>query len=378
MKTKIEFQRLLQVCPLCFFLNTRSDDNKQTVGDRINGQGPVPDIDLGEAHDSDDDDNGGGGGGGGRRGGSRGRGRGVTRARGVPRGGGASTRGSTTARPSRGRGRGAASAPAHQLPPPPPPPPAAPQAALTGNDSDDCACILRFAWMCSGSEDAPDWSDSPPPPPAPAPRVATPRPLVSRNAPPSNSSGVGPQCDCGIPAAERTVTKETANKGRKFWTCGNSQTCEFFQWYDGPSGSSTSNFASTSRSASSNGTLPTVPSKRPFSSVSAGANGGVGAGGERRCQCDLTAVLKETATGANKGRKYWSCPNQSRQAQCRFFEWAGDGEDANVESRSGPAFSGVRRAPRSYGGSGGAGGAGGSSGGCFVCGEDGHWANGRI
>ena len=101
---------------------------------------------MGEAHDSDDDDNDGGGGGGGGRGGRGARGRGVTRARGVPRGrGGASSRGSTAARPNRGRGRGAASAPADRPPPPPPPPPAAPPAALAGDDSDDCTWVRHFS-----------------------------------------------------------------------------------------------------------------------------------------------------------------------------------------------------------------------------------------
>ncbi|KAI1795621.1 DNA topoisomerase [Ganoderma leucocontextum] len=334
MKTKVEFQKLMQA-----------------VDNRINGQGPVPDIDLGEAYDSDDDNNGGGGGGGGGRGGRGGRGaRGVTRARGVPRGG-ASSRGSAAARPQRGRGRGAASVPINQPPPPPPPPPAAPPAALAGDDSDDY------------------WSDSPPPPPAAAPRAAAPRPPVSRNAPPSNTGGAEPQCDCGIPAAERTVTKESVNKGRKFWTCGNSQTCQFFQWYDGPSGSSTSNFASTLRTASSSAS--TIPSKRPFGSVSAGTNGGARA--ERRCQCDLTAVLKETTTGANKGKKYWSCPNQSRQAQCRFFEWAADDEDVEVVPRRNSTSLGTGQG--SSGNGGGGGGGGGGSGGCFTCGEEGHWAN---
>ncbi|TBU45786.1 DNA topoisomerase [Dichomitus squalens] len=332
MRTKIEFQKLLQA-----------------VGNRINGQGPVPEIDLGEAHDSDDDDNGGGGGRGGGRGGRGGRGsRGITRARGTARGA-ASTRGSAAARPKRSRGRGAGLA-AGRPPPPPPPPPAAPPAALNGDDSDDY------------------WSDDPPPPPAPAPRAAVAsRPPLSRNVPPSNTGGAEPQCDCGIPAAERTVTKESANKGRRFWTCGDNQSCQFFQWFDGPSNSSST--SSTSRS---------VPSKRPFSSVSAAADD---VGADRRCQCDLTAVLKETATGANKGRKYWSCPNQSRQAQCRYFEWAAEDGDALVAppSRSYSTWSGTGKGPGSYGGGGGdgggGGGAGGGSGGCFQCGEEGHWAS---
>ncbi len=212
-----------------------------------------------------------------------------------------------------------------------------------------------------------DWSDSPPS----APALAPPRAVAPRNPgpPPSSSTLTAPQCDCGTPASERTVTKESENKGRRFWTCGNNGGCKFFQWFDGPSNPGT--FASTSRAPSASSH---IPAKRPFSSIGSGAN----AGTERRCQCDLTAVLKETSTGANKGKKFWSCPNQSRQAQCKYFEWAVDGEvGAEPPRRSYSNTAGTGRATPSYGAGGGGG--GGSKGGdeCFQCGQTGHWASGE-
>lgn len=43
-----------------------------------------------------------------------------------------------------------------------------------------------------------------------------------------------PSCGCGVPAVKRTVSKEGANKGRKFWTCSKAQNddsrCGFFDW----------------------------------------------------------------------------------------------------------------------------------------------------
>jgi len=42
----------------------------------------------------------------------------------------------------------------------------------------------------------------------------------------------GINCRCGVPAVKKTVTKDGANKGKKFWTCGESKGkhCNFFMW----------------------------------------------------------------------------------------------------------------------------------------------------
>lgn len=74
-----------------------------------------------------------------------------------------------------------------------------------------------------------------------APQPPARRRKVSRTgqdvaAPAQRTSSAAPNCSCGVSAAERTVVKESANKGRKFWTCGNSGECQFFEWQDGPSG----------------------------------------------------------------------------------------------------------------------------------------------
>ncbi|KAH9942376.1 DNA topoisomerase [Epithele typhae] len=336
MKTKIEFQKLVDA-----------------VGQRINGQGPVPDVDLGEAHESDDDDGEGGGGGGGGGGRGRGRGRGartVTRARAPTRNG--STRGSAATGTRRGRGRGAAAPTSNGRPqPPPPPPPAVPvPAALAADDTDDY------------------WSETEQAPPPAAPTLASARApaparaVPARQAPPPPNGGAPPKCFCGNLAVERTVTKDTnGNKGRKFWTCEN-KSCDFFLWMEGTS-ASTSNgpsFASASRAHSAS--TPSIPAKRSYGTP---AVDGIGTA-PGRCQCGLTPTLKEVKNGANQGRKFWSCPTHSLNAGCNYFVFADEvGNDAPAPPRrsvSGP--SGFE--------------SGGNSGGCFECGQEGHWASGKL
>lgn len=41
-----------------------------------------------------------------------------------------------------------------------------------------------------------------------------------------------PSCKCGLPATERTVSRETVNKGRRFYCCGGESNCNFFRWVD--------------------------------------------------------------------------------------------------------------------------------------------------
>ncbi|KAI0775801.1 DNA topoisomerase [Trametes elegans] len=327
MRTKVQFERLVQA-----------------VGNRINGNGPVPEIDLGEAHEDDDDDDGGGGGGGGGggRGGRRGRGgrggAGTRTVRGGTRGG--STRGTTSTRGKRGRGRGGSSTSAAPQPPPPPPP-AAPAPAALANDDDDA-----LYWS--------DASNPAPPALAPAPSRAPPP-----RSGPSLSASAAPQCDCGVPAAERTVTKESANKGRRFWTCGQNQTCQFFQWFDGPSNGSSTFASSSSNRAGTASTAyslaSTVPSKRAHSSAST----------ERRCECGLAVVLRESQSASNNGRKYWTCPN-GRDAKCKYFEWA-DVDEGALQPEPKRAYA--------TGAEGGTAGAAGGSNACFKCLQEGHWAS---
>jgi DNA topoisomerase III len=226
-----------------------------------------------------------------------------------------------------------------------------------------------------------DSHDAPPPPPPrsrarrppPAPTPVPPRqahpppaPPPARRPPPSDSDAAhGVTCNCGAPAAERTVTKESASKGRRFWTCGKDRTCDFFEWFDGPSANST------------HANAPVVPTKRSYTNrsvrkvvlwdhsgvltcnktqnLSTEDNEG---GPSRLCRCELTAVqrtvLKE---GLNQGRVFWRCPN-SEKAQCDFFEW-----DDEPPRGGGGSMSGNQP---SVGGSGGNGGQSGNK--CFkVC-----------
>lgn len=47
---------------------------------------------------------------------------------------------------------------------------------------------------------------------------------------------VAPMCRCDTEAAQKTVTKETVNKGRKFFACpkGMNDGCGFFEWAPAP------------------------------------------------------------------------------------------------------------------------------------------------
>ena len=150
---------------------------------------------------------GGGGGGGGR--GARGGGRG----RGAPRG----------AAPPRGRGGRGGGGGSRAAPPPPP------------DDFDE---------------------DMDPPPPPPAPRSRS-RQTAPASHPHSNSNTVVEvKCQCDIPAAERTVTKQSKSQGKQFWTCGNNGACDFFEWKDG---------LSSGPIASGSGQVPAVvPAKRTY------------------------------------------------------------------------------------------------------------------
>lgn len=173
-----------------------------------------------------------------------------------------------------------------------------------------------------------------PPPTRQPPRRPTPPPKST----PRNDDPNQVHCNCG-PAVQRTVVKESASKGRLFWTCPNKPGCGFFKWDDDVAGPS-------NRS---------VPTKRSFSNRQEPCENE-----SRRCRCNLTAVRKTVQKESqNKGRMFWICPN-SEAARCSFFEW--DDEPPRAE----PAHD---RPPVASGS--------GSSkpGTCFKCNEEGHWAN---
>ncbi|GAC93441.1 hypothetical protein PHSY_001006 [Pseudozyma hubeiensis SY62] len=206
-----------------------------------------------------------------------------------------------------------------------------------------------------------------PPRRANATAAATERSLGGR----ANGASGSKHCLCGEAAAERTVNKEGPNQGRRFLGCakpmGDSSKCDFFDWLDSGTGSSS---GMESRETATR----TIPAKRPVpsdndtddwlpnmrSSTSSGA---------RRCDCDLQAILKTTTNGGpNQGRSFWTCGRESARLRCKFFEWNDDG--------SGPANG---HGGQSYGANGSTRSSGGGSGGgascCYRCGESGHFAS---
>ncbi|KAJ6498951.1 hypothetical protein C8R45DRAFT_864161, partial [Mycena sanguinolenta] len=244
--------------------------------------------------------------------------------------------------PSRGRGgppsRGAAP-PAHRHPSPPP------------FDPDD--------------EDNFDPQPPPPPPvrqavrtapawqPPPAPARQQPAPSARQPPPPiraGSSADIEVRCNCNAPAVQRTVTRESETKGKKFWTC-ETRGCTFFSWVDDAP------VASGSRA---------IPAKRSYSEQQDSGDGGRPV---RKCKCNLTAVQRTVRKeGANQGRIFWKCPNV-QGAECGTFEW--DDEPSQSSNNRAPASS--------FGAAGGSGsfGAGRSreQDVCYKCNLSGHWAS---
>src|SRR5690606_4707330 len=99
-------------------------------------------------------------------------------------------------------------------------------------------------------------------------------------------------CFCGKEAVEYVTKKEGLNKGRKFYSCGESR-CYFFQWIDEPKQANEENKKESE----------TQSSKESI----------------EKCSCGIEAIEKPTKKeGPNKGRKYYSCKKESPQ-RCNFF-----------------------------------------------------------
>ncbi|KAJ7594504.1 DNA topoisomerase [Mycena floridula] len=267
-----------------FFLTAQAEFNKisQTV--------------LRHITRADDGDDPGGPGGGGPGGGPRGGG-------GPGRGGGPGGNG-----PGRSNGGGTGGGP---------PPPRPPRSRGSGPSES------------SAPRSRPDAGPSAQITPRPDPPRALPPTTYNPSARPTSNTV---QCRCNLPAARRTVVKESASKGKQFWTCAGAVACGFFQFVDdtGPSPPSI------------------IPIKRNQSSRDESS------GPAKRCGCDLTAILLTcTKENSNKGRKFWTCPN-SQSAKCKFFQW-----DDETPSVAGTVPAQGDSKPRE----------------CFKCGQEGHWAN---
>ncbi|KAJ7451735.1 DNA topoisomerase [Mycena galericulata] len=276
---------------------------------------------------------GGGGGGGGRgrgagRGGRGGRGGGAEGAgRGGGGGGGAGAGGPPRGRggpPSRGHGTGGA--PGYRSPSPPP---------FDPDDEDDF-----------NAPPPPPPVQQPPPAPPPVRQLSRPPPPLQRPAAAAMNEDV--RCNCNAPAVQRTVTKESESKGKKFWTC-ETRSCPFFKWVEDPG-----------PVASGSGSR-TIPTKRSYSGRQDSDDGG--GMSIRKCKCDLTAVQKTVVKESpNQGRKFWKCPNAAG-AECGFFEW----DDEPPRGSNGPTGTTF--------GTGNQGGGTRDRDVCYKCNLPGHWAS---
>ncbi|KAJ2140759.1 DNA topoisomerase 3-alpha [Coemansia sp. RSA 564] len=154
-----------------------------------------------------------------------------------------------------------------------------------------------------------------------------------------------PLCDCGILSVQRVTTRESANKGRPFYTCSKPQEsrCNFFEWADQqPSASNGSTSMGSFRSPSP-------------SSFYAGSSSNTAL--KPKCRCGLFAALKtKHGEGENHGRDYYQC-TRSYQG-CGFVCWK-DEAQAHME--------GTLSRPEPSGGASG-------SSECFKCGQTGHWS----
>lgn len=239
--TRREFEKVVSVRSLFIEAQASHKSFTQSVHRYLEGNG---------GNDEGSDDAPGGGGGNGRgRGNGNGRGRGGRGGRGQPARGRSASRG-------RGGGRGGGRS----------------GQGADATDSDDGQSLNMIAVTNNRPLTLPGF-DVPPAPPPPRGRTRIADPSSSREVGPSSSKvqSTKPQsrrashtstamvvddlqCDCGVPAAQRTVVKETASKGRLFWTCGNNNSCSLFKWVeDVPPAANT---------------RPTIPAKRPYLTVS--------------------------------------------------------------------------------------------------------------
>ncbi|KAF8971256.1 hypothetical protein BDZ97DRAFT_1788564 [Flammula alnicola] len=159
------------------------------------------------------------------------------------------------------------------------------------------------------------------------------------------------QCECKIPAVQRTVIRETATKGKKFWTC-ETRSCGFFQWVE------------NAPPNSSRGVSNSLPAKRSYSTTR--DTPPTASGDMRKCKCNEDGILHTThKEGPNQGRKFWKC-RKADHASCGFFEW--DDEPPRTGGNFGQGGNGASSRSQSFNNTSG-------SARCFKCNEEGHFSN---
>ena len=123
-------------------------------------------------------------------------------------------------------------------------------------------------------------------------------------------------CECGTPARLFTVKKDSPNKGRQFYKCVKlkEQRCEFFQWADEDITTTVGRFSHMDHDTTN----------MSFNDDNQ----------EVYCPCGLLAkLLVVKKDSANKGRKFYACPN-TKATECGFFQWADEDGFNNAEQSS--------------------------------------------
>lgn len=117
-------------------------------------------------------------------------------------------------------------------------------------------------------------------------------------------------CNCNKTAVVRTVRKESANKGRNFYSC-EVKGCDFFLWEDNnPGNSQQINVHTPNRR------------KRTFEAAN-----------QKLCQCRNAVVVRTVLKpGPNKDRQFYTCSKPPGQS-CNFFEWV-DGTNSQQNPHS--------------------------------------------
>ena len=143
------------------------------------------------------------------------------------------------------------------------------------------------------------------------------------------------KCDCGLPAASRTVSKDGPNQGRAFFTCGNPKMdgCNFFQWIDGQRKAFDSSKGNVSKFEKGSGmALSNAPLRHP-SHISRHENN-TSESKNSACLCGLPSVrLTVNKAGPNQGKTFFKCPKPKDQ-QCNYFEWTDKSDVVAVSSKA--------------------------------------------
>ena len=124
-------------------------------------------------------------------------------------------------------------------------------------------------------------------------------------------------CNCGHPAKLLTVQKEGANKGKKFYSCSNNRTCNYFCWEEqvGSTQVATGGTANTTQVSRSSAPSSANSTQRTSFSGTDLQTSDVNI----VCTCGESAKkLTVRKEGPNHGRDFFTCNTRT----CQFFLWA--------------------------------------------------------